>query len=444
VETSLSPFIDRTSAAVELAEALSAYRDKHPLVLAVPCGGVPIGRVVADTLGGDLDVVLVRALVASSGSTTVQGFIDELGIVRLSDAAHRAGIDVGCVEDEASRQFGLLCDRRKLYSGGQAPLDPAGRIVIVVDDGIATGATLQAVLTSLRARRPTQLVCAVPIAAPESVAAIEALCDEMVCLAASQDAPTPGPHDQRFTPVDDGDVIALLSGAPAMSVRPAEIVARTVRIAAGSIDVLGDLDVPAGAEGLVIFVHGRSSGRSSPRSRFLARMLGQRHLATLLCDLGCDAGPDGQALPADTAALAGRVESVLAWARSDACVRGLPIGLFGAGTGAAAVLIAASKRPAVKAIVSRGGRLDFVGRTALARVTTPTLLIVGAADTDVLAVNRSAVASMHGKAKLSIVPEAGHLFGESGALEDVAVLASLWFRCHLTGSASASVRLPPY
>jgi putative phosphoribosyl transferase len=193
----------------------------------------------------------------------------------------------------------------------------------------------------------------------------------------------------------------------------------------------GDLQVPAGALGLVVFAHGSGSSRHSPRNRLVAELLHGRRLGTLLFDLLSEAeGHDG-ASAFDIPLLSQRLLQAMTWVRARADLKGLRLGLFGASTGAAAALVAAAERPHdVSAIVSRGGRPDLAG-PALAHVRAPTLLLVGALDTEVLALNRAAMRELRCKAQLEVVARATHLFEEAGALERVAQSAGQWLARHL-------------
>lgn len=197
----------------------------------------------------------------------------------------------------------------------------------------------------------------------------------------------------------------------------------------------GDLAMPADPEGIVLFAHGSGSSRYSRRNQYVARMLEQRHLATLLIDL---LTPQEEVVDDrtgeyrfDIPMLADRLVTIVDWLRRRTDTASLPIGLFGASTGGGAALIAASARPReISAVVSRGGRPDLAG-AALAKVTSPTLLIVGGFDAPVIGMNRSAMKQMRGQVKLEIVPGATHLFEEPGTLEQVADLAGAWFASHL-------------
>jgi predicted phosphoribosyltransferase/pimeloyl-ACP methyl ester carboxylesterase len=436
-------FADRADAARQLAVALASYKGTNPLVLGIPRGGMPIGRILADALGGELDIVLVRKIGAPFNPEYAIGAVDERGTIQLEPHVRSTHADAAFVRDEAARQIELIRERRKRYSPQRAPIDPAGRTVIVVDDGLATGATMRAALSSVRARHPARLVCAVPVAAPESLESMEALCDDIVCLVAPRDFQAVGQYYQDFLPVEDAEVVTLLR-APSRPHAPVDRqVSRHVRIPAGGIEVEGDLDVPDGAKGLVVFAHGSGSGRMSPRNRFVARILNEAGLATLLCDLLAHEEDTRYAARFDIALLADRLDAIVGWTQREHSLNSLPIGLFGASTGAAAALVAAARQPdVVKAVVSRGGRPDLAGRAVLARVSAPTLLIVGGADREVLTLNECALGQMPDAAMLTIVPDATHLFEEPGALENAAALAARWFERHLAGPPSAGVRSP--
>jgi putative phosphoribosyl transferase len=213
-----------------------------------------------------------------------------------------------------------------------------------------------------------------------------------------------------------------------------------VDIEAGRVRLEGNLTIPEGATGLVLFAHGSGSGRHSPRNRFVASELQHAGLATLLFDLlteaeGVEDEVTGQ-LRFDVDFLATRLLGATLWARATPETKPLRIGYFGASTGAAAALIAAAKRPDIaSAVVSRGGRPDLAG-SYLERVVAPTLLIVGSADREVLALNEEAFELLGGPRNLAVVPHATHLFEEPGAMQEVARLASSWFTNHLALRAS--------
>lgn len=202
-----------------------------------------------------------------------------------------------------------------------------------------------------------------------------------------------------------------------------------VRIPAGSALLDGVLVIPAGARSLVLFAHGSGSSRASPRNRFIADALNAAGMGTLLFDLYTPDECSGRVTPGDVPRIASRLAAAARWvARERADAPRLRIGYFGASTGAAAALRAASEDIVVRAVVSRGGRPDLAGATSLTHVRAPTLLIVGGNDPEVLALNREAHARLACPKSLEIVPGATHLFEEPGTLEHVAQLATGWFR----------------
>ena len=210
-----------------------------------------------------------------------------------------------------------------------------------------------------------------------------------------------------------------------------------VAITVGDGVLRGDLDVPPGAVGMVIFAHGRGSGRMSPRNQRVATVLREARLATLLLDLLTEDEELEDALTAafrfDIGLLATRLTAAIRWVQASRELRQLPLGLFGASTGAAAALVAAAaEQETVEAVVSRGGRPDLAGNT-LALVRAATLLIVGGYDPTVLAANREALQKLVCEKQLAVVPRATHLFEEPGALEELARLAQRWFVWHLAG-----------
>ena len=193
----------------------------------------------------------------------------------------------------------------------------------------------------------------------------------------------------------------------------------------------GKLTIPPQASSLVLFAHGSGSSRHSPRNQFVADVLHQAGMATLLFDLLTEHESEDRRNVFDVRRLADRLLSAIGWSSARHATGHLPIGLFGASTGGGAAIIAATQQPLVRAIVSRGGRPDLAGPW-LAHLTAPTLLLVGSEDTEVLALNRQALASMRGPHHLSVVPGATPLCQEPGALEEVAGLARAWFAAHLT------------
>jgi dienelactone hydrolase len=220
----------------------------------------------------------------------------------------------------------------------------------------------------------------------------------------------------------------------------------SVTVPVGRAELTGDLSMPYRAGGLIVFAHASGRGRERPRNRLLTEAFHQAGLATFLFDLLTEEEEgreqQGAQLRFDIPLLAGRLGAVTAWLALTFPTCGLPIGYLGAGTGAAAALIAAADRPdAVRAVVSHGGRPDFAGEW-LPRVQAPTLLIVGAADLEGRRQNEEALRSMFVQRHLAVVQGATHRFDEPGALEEVARLASQWFTDHLLPSAGLGPGAP--
>jgi predicted phosphoribosyltransferase len=205
-------FKDRLDAGRRLVQKLAGYRGKNPLVLAIPRGGVPIGGVIADALDGELDVVLVHKLGYPGNPEYAVGSISEDGQVELGPDAHEPVVsreDLEALILDVSQE---LKRRRDLYTPAKAPADPAGRIVIVVDDGLATGFTMKAALKSLRFRSPARLVAAVPVSPPETLERVRPLADETVCLFAPEFFGAVARFYGNFAAVSDDEVVDRLRG----------------------------------------------------------------------------------------------------------------------------------------------------------------------------------------------------------------------------------------
>ena len=206
-------FRDRIEAGQKLAKALAAYRGRHPLVLAIPRGAVAMGAELARALDGELDVVLVRKLRSPWSPELAVGAVDESGWTYVAAHALMSGGTPEHLAREKRLQMETLAKRRALYTPARAAVDAAGRVAIVVDDGIATGASMIAALHAVRAKKPARLVCAVPVAPEESLEQIRPYADEVVCLATPPDFQAVGQFYREFPQVEDEEVVALLAEA---------------------------------------------------------------------------------------------------------------------------------------------------------------------------------------------------------------------------------------
>lgn len=420
-------FRNRNDAGRRLAELLGGYRAESPIVLALPRGGVPVAHEVAQALAAPLDVLVVRKLGVPFQPELAMGAIaEDDGLFLDQSLITRAGLTAREVEQVAAREAIEVRRRVEKYRGGHPLSRLTGRTVLLIDDGLSTGVTLRAALDTIRRHQPRKVVVAVPVAGADAVEELRGEVDEL--LVAYMPASLRGIdlcYDD-FHEISDKEVLAALSAATEPQ----------VRIRTRSAQLEGELRLPQAPRGLVLFAHASGSSRFSPRNRVVASALNDAGLATLLFDL---LTPQEEILDQEAGRLRFNIELLGArlaeatdWVRDQEGTQHLPIGFFGASTGAAAALLAAARRPrAVRAVVSRGGRPDLAAGY-LARVHAPTLLIVGEKDREVLKLNQQALDFLEVPEKeLVIVPGATHLFEEPGTMEQVADLAAAWFARHL-------------
>ncbi|MDT0265672.1 phosphoribosyltransferase family protein [Streptomyces sp. DSM 44915] len=416
-------FADRREAGRRLARELAPLRGENLVVLGLPRGGVPVAAEVATALGAPLDVAVVRKLGLPAQPELAMGAIAEDDARVLNDeVVAGGGVDDERLAEVESTQRAELDRRAAAYRGERPRISVRGRTVVVVDDGIATGATARAACRSVRARGAARVVLAVPVAPADWARRIGDAADELVCPEVADDFLAVGQFYRDFAQTTDEEVVELLRRGGT----------RGVTIPAGGVSLPGELTLPAEARGVVVFAHGSGSGRHSPRNVFVAEALAQAGLGTLLFDLLTEEEAADQANAFDIGLLAGRLAHATDWVRDHGAPHdGLRVGYFGASTGAAAALWAAADPASpVGAVVSRGGRPDLADRR-LAEVRCPTLLVVGGNDERVLELNREAEQSLFCPHRLAVVPGASHLFTEPGTLSEVTALARDWFLEHL-------------
>jgi putative phosphoribosyl transferase len=438
-----SRFTDRAEAGRRLAERLDELRGQPVVVLGLPRGGVPVAAEVAQALSAPLDVMIVRKLGVPFQRELAMGAIAEGGLRVLNpDVISIDRVTEQQIADVEARERVELERRGALYRDDRPRQELRDRTVVIVDDGVATGATARVACVAARAAGAARVVLAVPVAPSGWIAAMADAADEYVCVLTPHDFASVGQFYTDFSEVSDDEVRECLRAATSAgaaenrehpmsaghSARAAHPQPVTVQV--GALQLPGDLTIPPGAPGVVLFAHGSGSSRHSVRNRWVASRLNAAGLATLLFDLLSPAEEPDRANVFDIELLAQRLSGATDWLRTQPVASGSRIGYFGASTGAAAALWAAASRTDVDAIVSRGGRADLAW-PKLRDVRAPTLLIVGGADRSVLALNEKAHEQLRCESRLVVIPGAGHLFEESGALAAVSEAAVGWFRDHL-------------
>ena len=434
-------FVDRVDAGRRLARRLAHLSGAHLVVLGLPRGGVPVAAQIALALHAPLDVIVVRKLGVPYQPELGMGAIGEGGVRVISEPVVRAaGVSreqlVAVERAELERRLRVFRAVRR-----QVPL--VGRVALVVDDGIATGSTARAACQVARASGASRVVLAAPVAPAEEISALEEVADEVVTLLTPTRFFAIGEFYDDFRQSSDEEVCHLLQTAQpdedssAPPVDPDGQRTDEVQVPVGELLLPGLLTVPARPRGLVIFAHGSGSSRHSPRNQQVAAGLVRAGFATLLLDLLSTREEADPAHVFDIVLLGGRLAEALRWVRGLPGMAALPVGLFGASTGAGAALWVAAELPdAVAALVSRGGRPDLAGPW-LAEVRAPTLLVVGGRDEVVLRLNREAAQRLGGPSRLEVVPGSTHLFEEPGALVAVTQLARDWFAEHLVAPGAA-------
>jgi len=420
-------FIDRLDAGRRLARTVSELRREGDIVvLGIPRGGVPVASQVARELRAPLDVIVVRKLGVPWQPELALGAVGEDHVRVLNDdVVQHASVDPAEVQALSEREWGEVERRAKEYRAARPRESLVDRTALIIDDGVATGATARAACQIASEHGAQRVVLAVPVAPLGWTRAFQDVADECIAVEVPSGFLAVGAHYQDFRPTTDEEVmqhLAMAAGAPT---------ARSVAVPLAKGCLEGAISVPPNACGLIVFAHGSGSSHRSVRNRFVAEQFAEAGLATALVDLLTEEEDGDRELVFDVDFLTNRLLVLVDWLRHQPLLQSLPLGLFGASTGAAAALSAAAALgDEVVAVVSRGGRPDLA-LPKLPIVTAPTLLIVGGADTTVLELNRRAMAALSCPAELLVVPGATHLFAEPGALEAAAAAATDWFLGHL-------------
>jgi putative phosphoribosyl transferase len=393
---------------------------------------------VARELQAPLDVIVVRKLGVPFQPELAMGAIGEGG-ARVVDAEVMRGAkvtrdDLAKVE---AREREELQRRAQRFRAGREQVSLAGHVVVIVDDGVATGSTARAACQVARAQGAARIVLAVPVAPVGWQRRFTGVADELICIA------TPDPFwgisgfYADFSQIRDEEVLACLAEV-GPTARDGSSTAETpdpcppavedeIQVPVGEVELAGWLTVPASTRGVVVLAHGSGCSGRSVRSQLVARLLNRASLATLLFDLLTPPEGVDRAKRFDIDLLAARLGGATEWLRHQSRFADLPVGWLGTNTGAAAALQAAAEPDAdTAAVVCRGGRPDLVVRR-LCMVRAPTLLIVGGLDPVVLDLNRKALARLRCRSRLTVIPGVTHLFTERGALETATAVARAWF-----------------
>lgn len=431
-------FVDRTAAGKALASALSRFAGRREVVvLGMPRGGVIVAKAVADSLRVPLDVVVARKLGVPGLAEVALGAMAEGSEEVVPDHVSRfIGVPRDVVQRIADRERAELLRRVTVFRGGRPMAAVRDRVVVIVDDGFATGATLRAAAAAVRRARPREIVAAVPVGSRAHCDDVRASVDELVVLETPEPFETVSAHYESFPQVTDHEVLEQLGHTMAVSppdehTGSADGEEREVQVPIGDGALMADLGIPdeKHVRGLVILAHGGGSSRHSYRNRYLAGRLRMSGWATLRVDLLLEHEVDEDDrgdVRFDVARIGDRLRCAVEWAAREGVAGGERIVLFGASTGAAAAAVAAANSQGlVTAVISRGGRIDLAAE-ALPRVRCPVLMIVGSNDRETLRYNMRALSALKGPTRLKVIRRAGHTFEEPGALGAVGEVAAGW------------------
>ncbi|MDF3299117.1 phosphoribosyltransferase family protein [Streptomyces tropicalis] len=442
-------FENRADAGRRLARRLEYLRGTRAVVLGVPRGGVPVAFELARCLDLPLDVIAVRKLRVPWQPELGFGAVGEHGVLTVDeDVLRESGLSDAERESVEQAERAELERRTVRCRAGLDPVPLDGATAVVVDDGLATGATVEAACRVARARGAGHVVLAVPVGPERALPRLDAVADEIVCLQALRHVGSLAAWYREFPRVTDEQVGTLLADADRSadadrrpSVESGPEPEREVEIPAGeSVRLAARLTLPAAARAVVVLARGTGGGRQDPGDEHLAAELRRSGFGTLVLDLLTEDEAGNRHNAFDILLLARRLRAAADWLRSETA---LPVGYLGTGTGAAAALEAAAADDGVRAVVCRAGRPDLARPAALARVRAATLFVVGGLDIRLLSLNRLAAEWMRCDHRLTVVPGATHHFAEPGALAAVAELARDWFAGHLVGAYAAAGPLKP-
>lgn len=425
-------FEDRRQAGKKLASRIRLTESErlNTIVLALPRGGVPVAYEVARALNCPLDILIVRKIGHPHNGEYGIGAMTEDGSYWLDPEASVSHIPTATLDSIIKRERKELERRVTSYRDHALP-SLTGKNVILVDDGLATGVTAKVAVQFVRSQMPDKVILAVPVCASDSAKKLRQELDQLICVNETKYFSGVGMFYKNFDQTTDGEVMEILArsrGAQSVEIEiPNE----------GGIKTKGTLTVPDHAKAMVIFAHGSGSSRFSSRNQEVANILNKAGISTLLFDLLTEDEARDRHNVFDIPFLGIRLIAATKWIRHQEFAKNLAIGYFGASTGGAAALWAAGEvNNKVAAVVSRGGRPDLA-MDRLPQVSASTLLIIGEEDKEVIKLNQLAYEKLE-NAKISLIPNASHLFEEPGALEQVSMEATEWFLKFCVGEVSES------
>jgi predicted phosphoribosyltransferase/alpha-beta hydrolase superfamily lysophospholipase len=423
---------DRKDAGEKLAMALKEKGYENPVVLGIPRGGVPLAVEVARAIHGELGVVVARKLGAPWNPELAIGATTAIGVTYVNSAvAAEVGADEAYIEAEKQRQVQEAQRREELFDSSRRP-KVEGRTVIVVDDGIATGATAIAAVRSIKAEGAKQVILAIPVGPPETVRQLRDEADEVVCLDENPGFWAVGQFYAEFNPVSDQEVRRTLDTFAAV----ATDAARRVEIRRDGVRLVGVLTTPSGSGTfpIVIFVHGLGSGKNSPRNLVIAERLVEAGVATLLFDLSGH-GESSTDPREGVEAYVADLEAAFAWAAGQEGINKELIGIAGSSLGATVAIRALGEgKVSPKTMVLRAPPIE---PEELRRVHVPSLVLIGSRDPLRADVQRGVAGSP--ELTLSMVEGASHLFEEPGTLEEALHRTVDWFSSRFFATVTGGI-----
>ncbi len=434
-------FKNRNQAGKLLAKELkniSLDRD-NTVVIALPRGGVPVAYQVAKELNLPLDIFCVKKIGYPSNPELAMGAVTEDGETYINQSLKfSSGLSNDTIESLRIRTYEKAKEQTMRLRGNRAAMNIQGKSILLIDDGIATGATVEAAIKLLHQKGAKEIILAVPVASKQASRKLSPAVDKFIALDIPERFHAVGQWYQEFQQVDDQEVIEILQqrrqDSPLLESSSSEITSKMtiedITISYGSNQLHGRVRLVPAAKAWIVFAHGSGSSHLSTRNNWVAQQLNEAGFSTLLFDLLTPQEDLNYRKRFNIGMLAERLSFTVNWLiKSSYYLPNTPIGLFGASTGAAAALVCAAEeqdRLPLYTIVSRGGRPDLAGSKNLAAVSMPTLLLVGDNDFEVIELNRNALKKLS-EGYMELIPGATHLFEEPGTLADVANRTCMWF-----------------